>query len=132
MVPIFWGSFLGLFTIASWNGSIPPLWQGFPLLAYKGLLTLFYLGTIGILYMAFGGLKRVEVNESYVYVTNYFKTVRYQWDAVDHIETSGRTGVLELKEAGTFGKRIRFIVSLARVRRFKEAIPDLAQKITTS
>lgn len=132
MVPIFWGSFLGLFTIASWNGSIPPLWQGFPLLAYKLLLTLFYLGTMGIFYLAFGNLKRVEANESYVYVTNYFKTVRYQWDAVAQVELAGRTGTLILKEAGTFGKRIRFIASLARMRRFKEALPEVAQKVLAS
>lgn len=62
-------------------------------------------------------LKRIDADNEYIYVTNYFKTLKYTIGSVEKIELneSGKRGRLFLKEKGSFGKKIAFMSSKPRV-----------------
>lgn len=58
-------------------------------------------------------LKRIDADDSYVYVTNYWTTVRYPWTDIERLEKRRLGGrkvmVLHLKGSGRFGQQIRFL-----------------------
>lgn len=57
-------------------------------------------------------LKRIDTDNQYLFVTNYWTTVRYPWNDVDRIEMKKQFGrplyVLCLKATGRFGQTIPF------------------------
>jgi hypothetical protein len=58
-------------------------------------------------------LKRVDVNAEYLFVTNFWQTVRYPWSDVEKTEESRRMGRrlahFHLRAAGRFGRVISFL-----------------------
>jgi uncharacterized membrane protein YjdF len=67
---------------------------------------------IYLMYKKLYTFHRVEFDEEYFYISNYFKTVRLPHEGIDHISLSkifGLTGKVHLKTKGRFGKMIRFI-----------------------
>ena len=60
-------------------------------------------------------IKRIEMDEEYIYATNYFKTFRYPYDSVESVSEQDyllfKTLSFRLKEDGTFGKKISCIQS---------------------
>jgi hypothetical protein len=57
-------------------------------------------------------IKRIDADEQYLFVTNYWTTVRYPWSDVERIEMKKQFGrplyVLCLKAPGRFGQAIPF------------------------
>ena len=82
-----------------------------------------------MMYFTIMKLKRVDFGEDGIYISNYFKTYRYQYADIASIEESNMTifylGTIELKAKGKFGKKIRFIISKANYEYFIEQNPDL-------
>ncbi len=78
-------------------------------------------------------LLRVDTDLEYVYVTNFFRTVRYPLLDVEKIEISKgfiyNYGVLNLRGAGYFGKKLNFIASKPRVEKFIAAKPTVKIEI---
>ncbi len=54
-------------------------------------------------------LKRLDADDAYVYVTNYWTTVRYPWADVSHVVVGRRRATLYLKGKGRFGRHIHFL-----------------------
>lgn len=115
-----------LLTDYSYVGNIP---RG----TFQIMAVLFYLSGLALFYFTLLDLKRVEMDPDFVYVTNYFKTVRYPYHNIERVEISKflffSTASLYLREPGTFGRRILFIPSLFRLRDFLESHPHLQREL---
>ena len=116
-IPTFWITFVGFFTMAVFfNTSINiPAIQS---LEFRIGTLVFFISGIAILYYLFMRLKRVEVSETHVYVTNYWKTYRYPYSSISKIDEQNILGFtkvrMELTEPGSFGKKFVFIASRKR------------------
>jgi hypothetical protein len=120
-LPTFWTVFFGLFTLAVWitDDYIGPL--GF--IEFKLGMTVFFITGVVILFFSFFRLKRVEADGHFFYVTNYFKTYRYPPDVLEKYREDNflilRVGRLYLKEKGSFGRRISFIISRKNMQEYR-------------
>lgn len=127
-IPIFWIVFFGAFTISvlalnrAYYGSI----AGGP---FRIGVVVFFLSSVAGLYFSLMRLKRVEMDEDFVYVTNYFRTVRYPYHNIEKIRESDflflKIVNLYLHTPGRFGRRITFVASQSRFRLFWEQHPGL-------
>ena len=74
-------------------------------------------------------IKRVDADKDFVYITNYFKNVRYPHSDVEKIELSKgiifNYATLFLRGRGTFGDRVVFLVSRKRLELFLIENPEL-------
>lgn len=131
-IPTFWIVFFGAVTLAvfltdyQYVGNIP---RG----TFQLIVLLFYLSGLAMFYFTLLDLKRVEMDNSFVYVTNYFKTYRYPYHNVERIEVSKflffSTANLYLIEPGNFGRRILFVPSLFRLRDFLDSHPGVRESM---
>jgi len=119
-IPVFWAVFFGAFLIALFvekEALFSTNTSNFRIGA-----VLFYLSGLAMYYFLFFNLKRVEFSEEHIYVTNYFKTVRYSWPSVDRISNTSfltfTIATIELKEAGIFGKSMTFLASRKHYKQF--------------
>lgn len=111
-VPVFYITFFGLLVMVSHTadeGDLPLLTSPIAKLVLTGC----YLIFVALMYFSIMDLKRVEADEQYYYVTNYFKTYRYLKSDVEEI-TSTDYGIwiwntLRMKQKTKFGRNIRFI-----------------------
>lgn len=126
-IPIFWTTFYGLFSLLMFiaDDSTIQLFQS-DLLKYSNLL--FYLSTLMIIYLTIFQLKRVELSEEGIFVTNYIKTFRYSFDSVESIGYENyylyKLGFIVLKEKGNFGKKIYFLLKKKYLEEFMEKHPE--------
>ncbi len=76
---------------------------------------------------------RVDMDDRYVYVSNYFKTFKYPFTDVESIRNSsllpGRVIVIKFKSKGSFGKEIRFLASQKLWKDFVLEHPDQLRDI---
>ncbi len=131
-IPTLWLVFFGMFTIAIWTteiayfGPVPALWM-------KLGLTIFLIFGFTFFYFTFIQLKRVELDELYVYASNYIKTYRYPYHNIEKF--TERDLVLfhvvriHLKVAGKFGKKLTFLLDEAMFQDFLAKYPDMAVSI---
>jgi len=75
-------------------------------------------------------LKRVETDGERVYVSNYFRTAFYRWDQdIESLKEFRflffRIGVIELNGIGSFGRKMRFVMSRRLVEKFREDFPGV-------
>ncbi len=125
--PIFWIVFFGSFTMAFvlYDGYN----QMFSSTIFKIGVVLFFLTGIGLLYISFWQLRRVEVDDSFFYVTDYFKTIRIPFSFVSKISENNwllfSTLTIKLNQKGHFGKKIHFIQSKKNVDNFLRNRLDL-------
>lgn len=125
--PTLWIAFFGVFTISvvfsskTQIGGITTSGLG------MGLLVFFFV-FLFIFWRTVFRLKRIDATPEHVYVTNFFKNVRYKHAYVERVEvTKGilfHFGTLVLKEKATFGDRIPFIASKKRLEIFFEENPE--------
>ena len=129
-IPVFWVVFFGAFTIAV-LASKNPYFGNIPSFLYKVGVSLFYLLGLVILYRLLFRMKRVEMDDQAVMVTNYFKTFKYAWSDIEKIRTWGfgllLIGRIQLKGAGTFGRKMPFLASKKRLSEFIAAHPAKAE-----
>ena len=126
-LPAFWITFFLAFTVAvlfSDKATIGDLPVGGLRLGSVMVL----LSGIFVFYKTIFPLKRLDIDEGYVYVSNYLKTVRYSILDVEKIEVSKSFlftfGTLVLKGEASFGREIRFLVSRVKLRRGVEGCPE--------
>ena len=69
------------------------------------------------------------MDQTHVFVTNYFKNFKYPWSNIENIEERDfvlfRTIHLVLKQPGTFGKKITFVASRRKFNAFIKENPHL-------
>ncbi len=125
--PVFWIVFFGSLTVALFLS--PGLATG-PL---KWAMLAIFLSGVVILYFTLLKLKRVELDETHVYVSNYFKTYRYTYASVESLGISEflflSVGILRLRQAGRFGRRITFVMSRAMYDDFVQLHPEIGQRL---
>lgn len=132
VLPIFWMVFVGGVTVAILASKFAGIGNTSSW-AVKGVML--FIFTTGVLFLAFTlmRLKRIEVGHEGVYVTNYFKNVRYPFSDVDGITVTSllifSVGTLHLKGKGSFGKSITFIPSPSRFYTFFEENPGLKERL---
>lgn len=131
-IPVFWTVFFGAFTIAAlfyqydYVGDTPALY-------FKLGISFFYL--TGLLLFAFIllRLKRVEADDHFLYITNYFKAARYPFHNIERISLSRflflSVGSIYLREAGIFGKRCLFIPSRQLMEDYWLRHPELREQL---
>lgn len=121
-IPVFWLAFFGAFLTAlllsdaEYMGDIP-------MFIVRVAFAAFLLVGLLIFHLYVFPLKRVEADENGVVATNYFKNYRYTWDSIEKIGVRDwyffKTNTIFLKAAGSFGRKIHFISSSKRFRKFK-------------
>lgn len=131
-IPTFWIVFFGAFLIAiliqntPYYGSI----QGG---TFRIGTILFYLSGLAFFYFTFLRLKRVEMDDQFIVITDYFKAAKYPYESIDHIDERRffffEIATIHLKAKGVFGKRITFIGSGTYYHDFWENHPGLRKRL---
>lgn len=117
--PIFWGVFFGALTIAFWFTKEPAV-GSMSISNFRLLLSSFFFTGMAVLYFSFMQLKRVEVDEHFVYVTNYKETARYPFHNISKLEEANyflfKIVRIHFKESGIFGQKIIFLSNQFRLK----------------
>lgn len=112
-IPVFVTVFLAGPVLVFWLTPAEDLYTSSPIWIIRGGLLLIFVGWLLLARWKILPLKRVERDAEYVYVSNYWITVRYPWSDIERTEETrwlGRKAVaLWLKAPGRFGKRILFL-----------------------
>lgn len=113
-VPVFGTVFFSVLTLAytlttddeAYTPFVPALWA-------KMLVATLLLGWLYFVRRTLWRLHRVDADDTHLYVTNYWTTVRYPWGDVLRMEEKhplGRRVVnIHLRAAGRFGQKISFL-----------------------
>lgn len=131
-LPIFWIVFFGSMTIAAlvydkaFYGEIP----GVP---FRIGIVIFFLSGVAMFGFTLMRLKRVEMSDEHLYVTNYFKHLRYPYGDIEKISESEflifKLVTIHLKASGTFGKKFTFLASRNRYAEFWREHPELHDSV---
>ncbi len=131
-LPTLWTVFFGLFTLAVWLTDAL-MFSALPPFYFKlAVLTFFILGT-AILYFTVFQLKRIEVDASHIYVSNYFETVRYPFHDIQRV-TENNIGLgyliqFHLAASGKFGKTIPFVLDNDMWRALLVQYPEIVHHL---
>lgn len=132
VLPIFWIVFMGGTTVAILVSKFAGIGNTSPW-TVRAVMLFVFLSGVAFLALTLMRLKRVEVGQEGVYVTNYFKNVRYPFSEVDGITVTSllifSVATLHLKGKGSFGKSITFIPSPSRFYTFFEENPGLKERL---
>ena len=102
---------------------------GYSVVYYRVGLLLFLL--CGFLFFRFTvfKLKRVDANETYFHISNYFKNFRYPIADIEYIQTRNigiaTVATLTLVAKGSFGKKIYFLLSERNAQKYLLEYPEL-------
>lgn len=129
-IPIFWSVFFGAFLAAIFVYG-EEMSSTFGSTKFRIGAVAFYLSGLVLFYFTLFPLKRVEGDGDFLYVTNYFKTLRYPWQDVECIRESAflfyKVGTIVLKEKGRFGQKLPFITSKKFYEDFWKEQAELAK-----
>lgn len=113
-VPVFGTVFLAVLSLAyilttdedAYTPFVPTLWA-------KVLVAMLLGAWLYFVRRALWRLHRVDADDTHLYVTNYWTTVRYPWSDVLRMEEKHRLGRrvvnIHLRAAGRFGQKISFL-----------------------
>ncbi len=128
-IPTFWIVFFGFVTLSfffvefDFKGRIPASYMQ---IAFASI----YILVLFMMWRTIMSIKRIEMDEEYIYVTNYFKTFRYPYDSIESVKEQDylllKTLSFNLKEDGTFGKKVSCIQSQKLYRDFILDHPKVA------
>lgn len=131
--PVGWSVFFGAMTLTFWLVDGINVVAGLPLGTFRIILTVSFLLGLLLLYWALMRIKRVEMDEHFFYVTNYFKNVRYPYHQIEKVAEKDyyffKTIHIYLKQAATFGKKISFIASRDRFDNFLKEHPEIVEHL---
>ncbi|MCE7922567.1 MAG: hypothetical protein DYG98_05900 [Haliscomenobacteraceae bacterium CHB4] len=112
-IPVFGTVFLSGFLLAFWLVDEDDLSLPFSMLWPRLLLLAIVIGWLWFLQRTLWRLKRVDADDTHIYVTNYWTTVRYPWHDIERIEEKKRFNrrVVNfwLRAPGKFGQVISFL-----------------------
>jgi hypothetical protein len=128
-LPTLWLTFFGAFLISVLFTDKSTL-GGLPVGSLRIGLALFIAVFLFVFWKTLFQIKRIDADKDYVYITNYFKNVRYPHSDVEKIELAKglifNYATMFLKGKGTFGDRITFLASRKRLELFLLENPELA------
>jgi hypothetical protein len=112
-VPVFGTVFLAGFLLTFWLVEEDDLSLPFSVLWPRLLVLLLMVLWLLFIQRSFWRLKRVDADDTHIYVTNYWTTLRYPWTDVARIEEKKRLNrrVVNfwLRAPGRFGQVISFL-----------------------
>ncbi len=120
-LPVFWISFFGGFVIAAYvTNSIeaPQFTNG----KFRLQSVIFVLSGLVFFLFTFFRLKRVDGDEGFIYISNYFRTFRYSVDSIeeiiiyDHIIV--KAAHMKFKGRTSFGNKIIFLPFMLELNDF--------------
>ncbi|MBK8735641.1 MAG: hypothetical protein WBB26_07340 [Saprospiraceae bacterium] len=124
--PIFWFVFFGALCAAIWivdPEDVISIQANYTRFGYTIFFILFAL----LIYKYFFKLRRVEYDAEFIYVTNYFKTVKIPFEQIQSIKSNTVFGLIlikiKLKFKGTFGSQIRCVSKENYFAEFKQFCP---------
>lgn len=127
-LPTLWLTFFGTFLISVLFTDKSTLGD-LPVGALRLGLAIFIAIFLIVFWKTLFQIKRIDADKDYVYITNYFKNVRYPHADVEKIELSKglifNYATMFLKGKGTFGDRIVFLASRKRLELFLLENPEL-------
>jgi hypothetical protein len=130
-IPVFWMIFFGAFTVGTFVQDIAsgPFLPG----TFRWVALLFFAAGSTLLYFTLMPLKRVEMDLDYMYVSNYFKTLRYPYPSIDKIKERDwllfHTVHVRLREPGSFGQDIVFLCRGKKLTRYLNSHPEVAKRL---
>lgn len=131
-LPIFWIVFFGAFAIVLWTEDRIPT-GALSIGTLRMTMTLFFLIGATILFFTLMRLHRVEMDEAFIYVTNYIKTARYPYHQIEKITEVDflilSTVTIHFKNKGIFGKKATFIPSRYRFQGFLNQHPEIVKEL---
>ena len=132
-IPTGWIVFFGSMTAALWISNDIKVVADMPISTFRLLITSFYITGVLVIYWAMMRLKRVEMDDHFFYVTNYFKNVRYPYHQIEKVVEKDylifNTVHIHLKKAASFGKKISFIASRSRFDEFLKEHPEVVVQL---
>ena len=133
VIPTLWLAFFSAFALALTFSELDHF-AGYPISYFRAGYAIFFLCGFLMLYWLVLRLKRVELDEDFVYATNFLKNYRYPYQNVRKIEIRNyglfRTIRIHLIEAGKFGKRFAFIANRGRFYSFFRQHPQLREYLS--
>lgn len=121
-IPVFWSVFFGAMLIAFFVNKTEFF---FNTANFRIGAIVFYLSGLIMYYFMLFRLKRVELDDEFAYVSNYFKTFRYPWRNIIEIQETSfiifTICTMKLKEGGYFGEKIVFIASRNHYKKYMES-----------
>lgn len=120
-IPTLWFAFFGTFLIAVLRADKSQTDTSVNYLLYG--LIFFVLAFLIIFRYTLFRLKRIDTDETHIYVSNYFKSARYLFRDIESITVSKgilfNYGTLNLRGSGIFGDKIIFLASAPRLEVFR-------------
>ena len=127
-LPIFWTVFFSTFAYAVYRLDAS-MFGGIPIEVFRNGVIIFVVLSIVFFYFTVIQLKRVEMDQEFVFVTNYFKSARYPWHNIENIQerdfTVFRTIHIKFKHPGIFGNKVTFLASRRKFNSFVSENPHL-------
>ena len=129
-LPVVWITFFATFAMGALLSEEPQL-GGIPIMQFRIGTLIFLFTGVAFLYWAVMGLKRVELDEQFIYVTNYRKNYKYPYHNIEKMVEKDwgifKTIHIHLKVAGHFGKKITFIASKNKMHQFLKSHPQVTE-----
>ena len=112
-LPVFGTVFFTGLLLAFWLTDEEDLYLPYPAIWPRSILAVVWLVWIFYVRRTLWPLKRIDADDTHLYVTNYWTTLRYPWTDVESLTERklGRRAVvaLRLKAPGRFGQDILFL-----------------------
>ncbi len=133
-LPTSWIVFFGAMTIATWFVDIGQI-AGMEAGTFRIVMSLFFILGAATLYLTVMRIKRVEMDDQFIYVTNYFKNIRYPYHQIEKVNEKDyyffRIVHIILKQSGHFGKTIAFIPGRINFDKFLAEHPNVVEQLET-
>lgn len=118
---LFWRVFVPIFITVFISGLVlafilideENLYLPIPALPVRIIAVIIWFVWLAILKRTLWRLKRVDADDNFMYVSNYWQTVRYPWQDLADVEEKKRLNRqivnFNLKQPGRFGQKISFL-----------------------
>ncbi len=115
LLPMFWFTFFGGLTIVLLFSDLSTLKEPLTPMMARGIVFSFVVSTAGLYYLLFARIKWVAMDEDYLYVSNFFKSLQYTYDSIAKVEETKvlfwQKVTLHFHASTKFGPSIVFINS---------------------
>lgn len=120
-LPVFWISFFGGFLIAVYTTNsiqAPQFSSG----KFRSGAVIFVLSGMIFFLFTFFRIKRIDADDKFIYISNYFRTYRYTFDAIEKITVYDhlilKAAHLKFKGKTSLGRKIVFLPVMDSLREF--------------
>lgn len=128
VLPVSWVSFFGLFGLVIFL--LDPMDEPFlTSTPFRAIYLAWFLLFAILIYFTLFQLKRVEEEDENIYMTNYFKTIKFPVKNIKKISVMNlgiiKIARMHLHQKGLFGSKIPFITKWSNFETFKNKYPAI-------